>query len=280
MEAAAGLTMGVPYLVVPPIETPTPEAQLDKPTVVAWHLLDAPRSETAFAAALPMQGLDAWRVYLGLPMSGRRALSMDDLMTRARTDVIAHLYEPIAFGAVAEFPEAFAAIRAEFGIGDGRIGLVGGSLGAAVAQLVLLEQDIDVSAVVLVSPLVRLTDAIAVGARSFGFDYAWTDAARATASRMDFVRRAADFDVAGEPPVHIVVGKDDVDFRASAQDLYHALAQRYADSTRCAITQIDGLSHALAEEPGIDPAPQTPHAEQVDKFVVAWLRDQLGRATT
>ena len=248
--------------------------------VVAWHLLDAPRSETAFAAALPMQGLDAWRVYLGLPMSGRRALSMDEVMTRARADVIADLYEPIVFGALAEFPKAFAAIRAEFGIGDGRIGLLGGSLGAAVAQLVLLEQDVDVSAVVLVSPLVRLTDAITAGARAFGFDYAWTDAARATASRMDFVRRVADFDAVGQPPVHIVVGKDDVDFRASAQDLYHALAQRYTDSTRCVITQIDGLGHALAEDSGIDPAPQTPHAEQVDKFVVAWLRDHLSQATT
>ena len=65
--------------------------------VIAWHLLDAPRSETAFAAALPMRGLDAWRVYLGLPLTGRRGLSMDEVMSRARVDVVANLYEPIAF---------------------------------------------------------------------------------------------------------------------------------------------------------------------------------------
>ena len=271
MEAVTGLAAGVPYLLVPPTGPP----RSDTPVVIAWHLLDAPRSETAFAAALPMRGLDAWRVYLGLPLTGRRGLSMDEVMSRARVDVVANLYEPIAFGAVAEFPAAFGALRSEFGIGDGPLGLLGGSLGAAIAQLVLLEHEVTASAVVLVSPLIRLTDAIVAGGRAFGFDYAWTDAARATAARMDFVRRSAEYDAVGQPPVHIVVGNDDVDFRASAQDLYHALAHRYADSTRCAITQIDGMGHALAEEPGIDPAPQTPHAAQADEFVGAWFGDHL-----
>jgi hypothetical protein len=32
--------------------------------VVAWHLHDPPRSETAMATALPLRGLPAWRVYL------------------------------------------------------------------------------------------------------------------------------------------------------------------------------------------------------------------------
>jgi hypothetical protein len=37
-----------------------------------WHLMDPPRTEAALAAALPLAGLEAWRTYLGLPLSGSR----------------------------------------------------------------------------------------------------------------------------------------------------------------------------------------------------------------
>ncbi len=57
---------GVPYLAIPGPE--------DGPVVVAWHLLDPPRTEAAMAAALPLDGLDAHRIYLGLPMSGSHSL--------------------------------------------------------------------------------------------------------------------------------------------------------------------------------------------------------------
>ncbi len=40
--------------------------------MIAWHLMDPPRTAAAFAAALPLQGLDAWRVYLELPLCGSR----------------------------------------------------------------------------------------------------------------------------------------------------------------------------------------------------------------
>jgi hypothetical protein len=40
--------------------------------VVVWHLMDPPRTEAAFAAALLLAGLEAWRTYLGLPLSGSR----------------------------------------------------------------------------------------------------------------------------------------------------------------------------------------------------------------
>jgi hypothetical protein len=39
--------------------------------------------------------------------------------------------------------------------------------------------------------------------------------------------------------------------------------------------RVPGLGHALAEEPGIDPAPQTPGAAQVDELVGAWLTRRL-----
>ncbi|EFC85747.1 hypothetical protein [Parafrankia sp. EUN1f] len=68
-EVVVDVAAGVPFVAVPPDGGARPES----PTVLAWHLLDAPRTERAFASALPLQGLDAWRVYFGLPLSDRPA---------------------------------------------------------------------------------------------------------------------------------------------------------------------------------------------------------------
>src|SRR6266487_1286705 len=69
MQEIVGVAAGVPYVALPPVGTPEGESA---PLVVAWHLHDPPRSERAMAAALPLKGLPAWRVYLGLPLSGSR----------------------------------------------------------------------------------------------------------------------------------------------------------------------------------------------------------------
>src|SRR5690606_13993047 len=60
-EQYAGVAAGVPYLLLPPAL-----GRGGAPIVIGWHLLDPPRTEAAFAAALPLDGLDAWRLYLGL----------------------------------------------------------------------------------------------------------------------------------------------------------------------------------------------------------------------
>ncbi len=49
-----------------------PAADAPAPLLVTWHMLDAPRSDAAFAAALPLHDLPAWRVHLGMPMCGAR----------------------------------------------------------------------------------------------------------------------------------------------------------------------------------------------------------------
>jgi hypothetical protein len=36
------------------------------------------------------------------------------------------------------------------------------------------------------------------------------------------------------------------------------------------------MAHALADEPGVDPAPQVPHAATVDRHASAWLAARLG----
>ena len=82
-DALTGTAAGVPYVLRPPA---TPRA--DAPLVVAWHLMDAPRTERAFAAALPLEGLDAWRLYPGLPMSGGRSPGFEEIMRLGREEPV------------------------------------------------------------------------------------------------------------------------------------------------------------------------------------------------
>ncbi|WP_432561176.1 alpha/beta fold hydrolase [Kineococcus sp. SYSU DK003] len=258
-----GTAAGVPYVVLPPA-TARPEA----PVVVGWHLLDPPRTPEAFAAALPLEGLDAWRVFLGLPLSGSRmpAGGFEQVLRLAARDVIAELHGRIALEALAEFPAAFAAIRTRLGLGDGPVALLGGSMGAMVAQLVAASGALDVRALALVSPLVDLRATLPFIAEALGIEVRWTPENEATADRMDFVRRAGE--LAGLPLL-VVTGDEDVPVFL---DVVAAQAGRLPGARQ---ERIAGMGHALADEPGTGPAPQTPHAAQVDAVVTAFLREHL-----
>jgi len=273
-----GTAAGVPFLAVPPI-TPGPAA----PVVVAWHLMDPPRTEAAFAAAVPLAGLDAWRIYLGLPMCGARlpAGGFEELMRLGYEDAVLNLQGPITAQAVEEFPAVLRELRDRLGVGDGPVGLLGGSIGAAVAQMVLVETapaaGIPVSAAVLVSPVTRLRPAVEALARQFGVDYPWGGQSLDVARRLDFTARAEDFVNAGQPAVRLVIGADDDadGFLQPAQQLLAALRGAYADPARADLVVVSGMGHALAEEPGLEPAPQTGSAAAVDRLAVDWLTAHL-----
>jgi len=275
MQPISGTAAGVPYLAVPPGRDTAGRDAADAPIVVAWHLLDAPRTETAFAAALPLDGLPAWRVYLGLPMTGRRTPpgGEEEVLRLLGEDIVANVHGPIATQAAAEFPDAFAVLRKELGLGAGPVGLLGGSLGAAIAQTVLLEGVVETRAAVLVSPLVQLRPVIdAIVPMFTGKPYQWTAGTGAFADRMDFVARAAEFVERGQPPVLLVLGaQDEPWFRPPVEDLHSALAARYDDPATVALHVVDGMGHALAEQPGVEPAPQTVHAAEVDRLAVDWF---------
>jgi pimeloyl-ACP methyl ester carboxylesterase len=271
-----GVASGVPFLAIPPEGGANPESA----TIVAWHLLDPPRTPAAFAAALPLAGVDAWRVYLGLPMSGSRkpAGGDEELLRLGYEDGVLNIQGPITDQAAREFGAAFAEIAVQLNLGSGPVGLVGGSAGAAVALLVLAEQDIDVAAAVLVSPLVRLRSLVEAMERHFGVEYSWSDRSREVATRLDFVERAGEIaERRQDPAVLLVVGEDDdIDgLRRPAEELRDALAGRYAEPARVRLELVSGMGHQLAEPPGDDPAPQTPSAGQVDRLAVDWFRRYL-----
>ncbi len=271
----AGTAAGVPYIAVPP----SSGRSADAPVVVAWHLMDPPRTEAAFAAALPLDGLDAWRIYLGLPMCGSRTPpdGQDELMRLGYEDAVLNIQGPVAAQAEREFGPALDGLHRELGIGSRPIGLLGGSMGAAVAQLVIAEGDVEISAAVLVSPLVQLRPAVEAIGRRFGVTYLWSGASLDVAGRLDFVARADQLAKRGQPAVLLVVGTEDdpAGFRQPAERLHAALSARYADPQRARLTMITGMGHPLADEPGLEPAPQTPHAREVDQHAVRWLQRHL-----
>jgi prolyl oligopeptidase family protein len=269
---AAGITghaAGVPFVALPP-----DSGRSDAPVVVAWHLLDAPRTERSFASALPLAGLDAWRIYLGLPETGSRAPAggMQELMQRAADDAVLRVYGPIVSQALQEFHPALAELRDRFGFQDGPLGLLGGSLGAAIAQLVLIESALDIAAAVLVNPVLSLRRMINDFAPRYGFEYRWTEDSNAIADRIDFVTRAAEIAQKDPAVLLIVGGADEAAFREPAEELAQQLEKQLSNESRVGLVNIPDMGHALADEPGTDPAPQTVHAQQVDRLAADWFR--------
>ena len=274
-SAITGTAAGVPFVAVPP-STALPESA---PIVIAWHLMDPPRTEAALAATLPLDGLDAWRIYLGLPLFGSRtpAGGPEEIMRLGMEDAVLNLYAPAIAGAAAEFPGALRELRTQFGLGSDVVGLLGGSAGAAVAQLVMAEGDIDVAGAVLVSPMIQLRPTVAAVGRQMGVDYPWQDASNAVADRLDFVARAGEIaSRQHEPPIMLIVGDaDDAELLESARGMHAELDRLYVNPDRVRLVTLAGMPHALADEPGIEPAPQNANAAEVDRFAVQWFRQYL-----
>lgn len=269
-----GVAAGVPFIAIPPITQPGAST----PIVVAWHLMDPPRTETAFAAALPLRGLDAWRIYLGLPMCGSRTPpgGAEELMRLGYEDAVLNLHRPIISQAAEELGPALADLRNQFDLGEGPVGVLGGSTGSAVAQVVMAEGSIDVSAGVLVSPVVQLRPVVDALGRLYDITYPWSPASLEVAQRLDFVARAGDIAKQGRPAVLLVVGEDDDarGFLDPAKQLCASLTSRYGDSQRAELVVIPGMRHALAEEPR-EAAPQSSHAAAVDEHAVRWFQRHL-----
>jgi pimeloyl-ACP methyl ester carboxylesterase len=256
---------GVPSVTVPP-----PSGRSDAPVVVAWHLGDPPRTEAGMAAALPLDGLDAWRVYLGLPLHGSRSPGLDAYFRLGAQDAVNLLFGPVTEQAVAEFPDTLATLAECHGFGAGPLAVVGGSHGSLVAQEVAIARP-DVVAAVLVSPVAQLRTIVAANERRFGMTYPWNAPAEAIADRLDFVARAAETAL-NAPAVRIVVGADDVaEVREPAAELRAALAAGYTDPGRVDLVTVPGMEHALADE---EECPLACAAE-VDRLAVDWLRHHL-----
>ncbi|MFB7087106.1 alpha/beta hydrolase family protein [Streptomyces sp. NPDC056296] len=261
-----GTAAGVPFTALPPAHDDGAA-----PLIVTWHMLDAPRSDAAFAAALPMHGLPAWRVHLGMPMCGARMVdgSMDAGLALMREDVLMSYLHPFVRQAAEEFPDALASVRAQLPVDDGPIGVLGGSLGGAVALRILADTGIPVFAGAVVNAAVRMRSVVDL----FPGEYPYDAESEKTVDSLDFLAKADA--LAGRAPLLVVSGElDHPGLRADASDLVDALGEGSE------LLTIPGLAHPLAEEPGIEPAPQLPPAREVDAGLTRWFRRHLTDAGT
>jgi hypothetical protein len=242
-----GTAAGVPFTALPPADDSV------APLIVTWHMLDAPRSNAAFAAALPMNDLPAWRVYLGMPMCGARMVdgSMDAGLELLRRDVLMAALYPFVRQATEEFPAALASIRAQLPVDDGPIGVLGGSVGGAVSLRILADTEIPVFAGAVVNAAIRMRSVVDL----FPGDYSYDAESEKAVDSLDFVAKAGV--IAGRAPLLVVSD---------------ALGERSE------LLSIPGLAHPLADEPGIEPAPQLPLAREVDAGLTTWFRRHLADA--
>ncbi|MGW1681147.1 alpha/beta hydrolase family protein [Saccharopolyspora sp. NPDC002376] len=255
-----GTAAGVPFTALPPA-TGGPA-----PLIVTWHMLDAPRSDAAFAAALPMHDVPAWRVHLGMPMCGARMVdgSMDAGLALLREDPLMSVFHPFVQQASEEFPAALESIRAQLPVDDGPIGVLGGSLGGAVALRILADTGIPVFAAAVVNSAIRIRTVVDMFPGEYSYD---AESARA-ADSLDFIAKADT--IAERAPLLVVSGELDAPpLRADASRLVDAVGERSE------LLSIPGLAHALADEPGIEPAPQLPLAREVDDGLTSWFRRHL-----
>jgi dienelactone hydrolase len=278
--AIGGVAAGVPYVALPPAGEH--DGQESAPLIIAWHLNDPPRSAAAMAAALPLAGVTAWRVYLDLPMHGGRQLpgGLDEFMALGYQDAVLKAFEPQVTQAAQEFPAVLAELRARLPVTTGPIGLVGASIGALPAQVVMAAGAAQISAAALISPVIQLAEVVAANERRFSVSYPWSEASRAVADRFDFVARAGEIAARDPQPATLLVtgAEDDPAFPLQAQRLEAALRRRYHDPRRVSVMSIPGMKHAFAAEPGIEPAPQTPDAKLVDAALTDWFGRYLSPA--
>ncbi|MEU5693898.1 alpha/beta hydrolase [Actinosynnema sp. NPDC020468] len=252
-----GTAAGVPFTALPPADGGA------APLLVTWHMLDAPRSDAAFAAALPMRDLPAWRVHLGMPMCGARMVdgSTDAIVALFREDPLMAYLHPFVRQATEEFPAALASIRAQLPVDGGPIGVLGGSLGGAVALRVLADTDVPVVAGAVVNAAIRMRSVVDL----FPGDYPYDAESEKAVAGLDFLARA---DALRRAPLLVVSGElDHPGLRADALAL--------AEVPGVELRSIPGLAHPLADEPGIEPAPQLPAAREVDAALTAWFRRHL-----
>lgn len=273
-QQVVGHVNGVPFVALPPLDP-----QPDSPVVLAWHLMDPPRSEAAFAAALPMRTLNAWRIYLGLPMNGSRIPEggQEELLRLSHEDVVTNVFGPVITQALAEFPAAWARLQAAFQLRPSGLGFLGGSLGAAVALEITANQLAAPDSLALVSPLLNLRAAVTAIAQNLGFTYTWSERSGRIADRVDFASRIKELIEAGQPATLIIVGEDDLTegFRVPARTLRDHMVLAYHEPATVEMHTIAGMGHALADEPGVEPCPQIPAAQAVDSLVSDWFRATL-----
>lgn len=227
---------------------------ITRPPILLWHGFGPPASEQALMATLPLDDVPAVKVYLGLPLFGKRAEAggVEALKRRQASDFASQIFAPVVVGAAKELPAAVTALRAMGCLArDEKINLFGFSGGGAAVLLTLAEHEVPVGRAVVLNASTGLSASIAAFEKATGKPYAWSDAARELARRTDATGRAGEI-AAGDPPVALLIVQGTADATLTPQlatDLHAALKPKYAarDAQRLQLILADDMSHNVTD---------------------------------
>lgn len=249
-------------------------AEIRKAPIVLWHGFGPPASEQALMEALPLDDVQAVKVYLGLPMFGSRAPAggASELARRQQEDLATLVFEPAVMGAAKELPAVVRALEEHGCLKRGeRIGLFGFSAGGAAVLYALAERDVRIGVAVTLNASTGLSASVKAYERATKGSYNWTDAARRLAQRSDAAGRAKDVAKGHPPPALLIIhGNDDAMLTPEvASTLHGALLPAYHEALaaqRLQLLLVPGLAHGWTS-PG--------SLEALRSSIAAWFHNYL-----
>ncbi len=279
---------GVPVIVHPPANPSLPA-----PLIVLWHGFGIPNSEELLAEVLPLEEVQAWKAYLGLPSFGKRlpAGGIDEIERRQMEDYVLKLLLPTTEQAMQELPSVVEALQTRFPIDNKQgIGLFGFSAGGLTALLTLLESPVPIKTVVLAGvtkDLVSAVDAFERWMKQYypnlkeeQIKYRWSEASEAAKKRLDFVARASEIiERQPIPAILFLHGSQDEIFPVNQiEELDKTIAPHYQkvnQSERLSLKTFENLGHQL----DLEAAKNSPELQQdiaeLQQFVTAWFSQNL-----
>ncbi|WP_242908317.1 alpha/beta hydrolase family protein [Actinomadura terrae] len=271
-----GTAAGVAYVALPPTAV---DVVASGPTrlIVAWPGFDPPRTAGALAAAVPMTGVPAWRVFLDLPGGPSGGLGSGAILESEAIEG----YGAAVERAVESLPAVVAELRDALGLPDGAdgpgspggpLGLAGFSAGAAVALLALARNVVPVTTAALVAPVIAPSRVARAVEKRAARERTWSEQARALADRLDLGALAPDI-AARETALLLVAGAKD---RVVPPGEVTALCDRLREAGAPAAESVTlRMGHALTPEPGTEALPPITEAVRVDGVLTDWFRDRL-----
>lgn len=278
---------------VPVIVHPPANPSLPAPLIVLWHGFGIPNSEELQSKVLPLEELQAWKAYLGLPSFGKRLPKggINEIERRQIEDYVLKLLLPTSEQAMQELPNVVEALQEKFPIDNKEgIGLFGFSAGGLTALLTLLESYLPIKTIVLAgvtNNLVSAVDAFERGTKQYYPNlkeeeilYRWSEASEAAKKRLDFVARASEIVKRQPIPAMLFVhGSQDEIFPVNqVEELYKTIAPHYSlanQSERLCLKTFEHLGHQL----DLEAAKKSPKLQQdiakLQQLVAAWFSQHL-----
>jgi dienelactone hydrolase len=188
------------------------------PLILLWHDFSSPNGEADIAEAFPLEQIEAWKAYLGLPLFGQRFAGIEELMNRQMEDYVLRLLLPVIEQAMEELPKVVDGLRSHCNLdSDTNLGLFGFSAGGLAALLTLAESNVPIQAAVLVGVTKDLSLAVATYERFIqsAYDtlkrqypwlkpeYSWSSESEIARVRLDFANHSQVI-VKGDPPPAIL----------------------------------------------------------------------------